>query len=262
VKTPLLSAMSRTVGWLADRRIPRSLRAPIYRGYCRFTGADVQEVRPPLDGYPSLGAFFVRRLVAGARTIEKSPQLLPSPCDSSIQNISKIQEGTILQAKGRPYPIRELLAGVGEDIDLEGGHSWTLYLSPSDYHRVHSPEDASLTEVVWVPGSYYSVAPKVLLKRPGVIAGNERAVLRLETSRGPLFLVMVGALNVARIRVVGVEPGVDIKLNKPFARGEELARFEMGSTVVLVSPKGGITPLDALAEGSPLQLGQALASWN
>ena len=101
----------------------------------------------------------------------------------------------------------------------------------------------------------------MLLKRPGVIAGNERAVLRLETSRGPLFLVMVGALNVARIRVVGVEPGQDTQLDRPFARGEELARFEMGSTVVLVSPSGGLQPLDSLSEGDALRLGQWMANW-
>jgi len=253
--------MSKTVGWIADRRIPRPLREPIYRGYCRFTGASIDEARPPIDGYPSLGAFFVRRLIPGARQVEEAPGLMPSPCDSNIQNISQIQSDTVLQAKGSPYSIREILAGVGEDIDFEGGHAWTLYLSPSDYHRVHSPEDATLTQVRWVPGTFYSVAPKVLLKRPRVLAGNERAVLRLETSRGPLFLVMVGALNVARIRVIGVEPGADTKLNRHFARGEELARFEMGSTVVLISPKGGITPLDGLKETDALRLGQALASW-
>jgi phosphatidylserine decarboxylase len=253
--------MSKTVGWIADRRIPRPLREPIYRGYCRFTGAAIDEARPPIDGYPSLGAFFVRRLAQGARTIEQDPRLLPSPCDSRIQNISTIQSDTVLQAKGSPYSVRDILAGVGEDIDFEGGHAWILYLSPSDYHRVHSPEDATLTEVRWVPGSFYSVAPKVLRKRNGVIAGNERAVLRLETSRGPLFLVMVGALNVARIRVLGVEPGVDTKLDRHFTRGEELARFEMGSTVVLLSPKGGITPLDSLSEADALRLGQAVARW-
>jgi phosphatidylserine decarboxylase len=261
VNTPLLAAMSRTIGWLADRRVPRPLRAPIYKGYCRFTGADPSEASLALDAYPSMGAFFVRHLVDGARPIEQAPGKLPSPCDSRIQNISKVTAGTVLQAKGQPYAIRDLLAGVGEEVDLEGGHAWTMYLSPSDYHRVHSPENARMTEVRWVPGSFYSVAPGVLLKRPGVIAGNERAVLRLETSHGPLFLVMVGALNVARIRVVGVEPGQDTKLDHPFARGEEIARFEMGSTVVLVSPPGGLQPESSLSEGDALRLGQWLGTW-
>jgi phosphatidylserine decarboxylase len=261
VNTPLLAAMSRTIGWLADRRVPRPLRAPIYKGYCRFTGADPSEASLALDAYPSMGAFFVRHLVDGARPIEQAPGKLPSPCDSRIQNISKVTAGTVLQAKGQPYAIRDLLAGVGEEVDLEGGHAWTMYLSPSDYHRVHSPENARMTEVRWVPGSFYSVAPGVLLKRPGVIAGNERAVLRLETSHGPLFLVMVGALNVARIRVVGVEPGQDTKLDHPFARGEEIARFEMGSTVVLVSPPGGLQPESSLSEGDALRLGQWLGNW-
>lgn len=265
MKTPLLSWMSRSVGWLADRRLPAPLRKPIYRTYARFTGASLEEVRAPIESFPSLGAFFVRHLKDGARPIESDPERLPSPADSALQDLSQIQGDTILQAKGMDYSVRELLAGVGAELDLEGGFAWTLYLSPRDYHRVHAPETCRLTEVRWIPGTFYSVRPSILAKKPRVFARNERAVLRLETPRGPLLLVMVGALNVARIRVLGVEPGVDLELDpksaRHFERGAELARFEMGSTVILVAPKGGPVPGASLAQGQAIRLGQSIADW-
>ena len=260
--TPLKMAMSRFVGWLADRKVPRGMRGFVYRGYAKVTGADIDESRGPLEIYPSLGAFFIRELIPGARTIEQDPELIPSPVDGTFQSICPISEGSIIQAKGRDYPVRELLAGIGEDVELEGGHAWTVYLSPRDYHRIHCPEKARLTAARWVPGARHSVAPKVLERRQ-VLSVNERAVLRLETERGPLFLVLVGALNVGRIRVVGVPPSDDAPLGggKEFERGGELARFEMGSTIVLVSPPGGLEPVDGTAEKQSLKMGDAIARW-
>ena len=239
MRTPLRRILSHVFGWLADRRVPQLLRGPLYRGYARFTGANLDESRGPLDIYPSLGAFFVRRLVDGARPIEGDPQQLVSPVDGTLQASGLVSAGSLLQAKGRSYLVRDLLAGVGADLDLEGACAWTLYLGPADYHRIHTPEAGRLVEARWVPGGRYSVAPAVLARR-SVLATNERCVLRLETDRGPLLMVLVGALNVGRIRVLGVQPGWDGPLPTPakFARGEELARFEMGSTVILITPPG------------------------
>jgi len=265
VSTPFLKSMSRTVGWLADRRIPGPLRAPIYRTYARFTGAELGDVAAPLASFPSLGAFFVRHLKPEARPIESDPSMLPSPADSMLQDLSCIAKDTILQAKGMDYGVRELLAGVGAELDLEGGFAWTLYLSPRDYHRVHAPETCRLTEVRWIPGCFYSVRPSILAKKPRVFARNERAVMRLETEHGPLLMVMVGALNVARIRILGVEPGEDLAFDpdsqRQFERGAELARFEMGSTVILVAPAGGLQPNATLGQGDAIKLGQPIADW-
>jgi phosphatidylserine decarboxylase len=265
VNTPFLARMSRTVGWLADRRVPGPLRAPLFRTYARFTGATLDEVAAPLETFPSLGAFFVRHVKPEARPIESDPTRLPSPADSMLQDLSCIRGDTILQAKGMDYSVRELLAGVGDDLDLEGGHAWTLYLSPRDYHRVHAPETCRLTEVRWVPGSFYSVRPSILAKKPRVFAQNERAVLRLETIHGPLILVMVGALNVARIRVLGIELGVDLELEpdsqRHFERGAELARFELGSTVILVAPAASLQPNADLTQGQAIKMGQPIADW-
>ncbi|MBL8800485.1 MAG: phosphatidylserine decarboxylase [Planctomycetes bacterium] len=259
--TPFKRALSLGVGWLADRRLPRPLRAPLYRTYSRAYGVNLDEVRLELAEHPSFTAFFIRRLRDGARAFDPRPEVFPAPCDGTVQALDGIERGTILQAKGRPYAVRELLGGVGEDVELEGGQAWTVYLSPRDYHRVHCPLDARLVEVRTLPGARHSVAPKVLLSRPKVFSINERAVLRLESADGPWFLVMVGALNVGRIRVVGVEPEHQGPLAAPrnFARGDELARFEMGSTVVLVLPRSTPAWRAQLALGAPVRMGQSFA---
>jgi phosphatidylserine decarboxylase len=257
--TPLARTSSRLCGWLADRKLPTLLRAPVYRAYARATGADLSELRLALADHPSLGAFFVRRLKDGARTFPKDPDVLPSPVDGRVQMFCRIEQGSVLQAKGRPYSVAELLGDERAARELEGGHAWTLYLSPRDYHRIHAPVDGELASLAWLPGELHSVAPNVLARKPKVLSVNERAVLRLDTARGPFVLVAVGALNVGRIRVVGVD--VHAPAPRPalaFARGAELARFEMGSTVVLLSPRGGFAPQPGLSLGAGLKMGDVI----
>ena len=252
--------LSRLVGWAVDRRVPRFLRGGVYGGFARYAGADLSEMRLRIADYPSLGAFFVRELKPGLRPVDADPDALVSPVDGTVQTSCPVERGTILQAKGRPYSVAELCGGLDAGLDLDGGHAWTIYLSPRDYHRVHAPIAARLGAVAWLPGDLLSVAPKVLARRAKVLSINERAVLRLDGARGPLFLVMVGALNVGRIRVVGLEPGRPAPQVRPleFERGGELARFEMGSTVVLVAPPRSYTALDGLALGMALRLGQPI----
>lgn len=247
-------------GWAADRRLPKFLRSPIYRTYAKFTGADLDEMQGRLQDYPSLGTFFVRRLKDGVRVFDLDEDTLPSPVDCLVQSSSPIEGDEVIEAKGRKYGIRELLAGVGADVELEGGHQFTLYLGPRDYHRVHCPEAAELVEAKHVLGERFSVQPKVLAKRR-VLPVNERAVLRLHSDRGPYFMVLVGALIVGRIRIVGVEPMFSGTFPEPrrFARGEEIGRFEMGSTVVLVTPPGFLEPNAEIEVGQTLTMGSAIA---
>ncbi len=260
--TPFQRALSLGVGWLADRRIPRPLRAPLYRAYSRAYRVDLGEVRLELPEHPSFASFFVRRLRDGARSFADGLDEFPAPCDGTVQSLDRIEKGTILQAKGRPYSVRELLGGVGAELELEGGQAWTIYLSPRDYHRVHAPLDATLVQARWLPGARYSVAPKVLLARPKVFSINERVVMRLESRDGPLLLVMVGALNVGRIRVVGVEPDAEGQLDSPrkLARGEELARFELGSTVILILPPQPRAWRTRHALGQAVRMGEPFAT--
>jgi phosphatidylserine decarboxylase len=259
--TAFRRALSRTTGWLADRTIPRPLRGAVYRGYARATGADLAEVRLPLAEHPSLGAFFVRRLKEGARPIERDPAFFVSPVDGTVQSLGPLERGTLLQAKGKPYALRELLGGV-DDPALEGGCAWTIYLSPRDYHRIHAHEDCRLTRAHWLAGSLYSVAPALLARRM-VLPVNERVALRLETARGPFWLVLVGATNVGRMRVVGLPTGREGPIEPPlaFQRGAELARFELGSTIVLLAPRGLAAPLAGLREGQTVKLGQPIGRY-
>jgi len=263
VSKRLRITVSHFVGWLADRRIPGFLRAPVYRIYARVTGADLTEVRPPLRAYASLSAFFVRRLIDGARPLPEDPAAVASPVDGTLQALGNVTEGSLLQAKGHAYEVRELLGGLGEQVDLKGATSWTIYLSPRDYHRIHAPVDCRMTAVRWIPGDRHSVQPKVLARRR-VFPINERCVLLLESAHGPFFLVLVGALNVGRIRVLGVEPGRQGELAQPqsFARGEELARFEMGSTILLIAPRGQASPLPDFPQGTRILLGQSIGHWD
>lgn len=253
-------ALSAFVGWVADRKIPGPLRGPVYRGFARASGVRLEEARGPLSIYPSLSAFFVRQLVDGARPVDQAPERLVSPVDGTVQAIAPVDDGRVVQAKGQDYGLRALLAGVGEDLDLEGALAWTLYLGPRDYHRIHAPEAGHLVEARWVPGSRFSVAPAVLARRT-VLSINERCVLRLETGRGPVLMVLVGALNVGRIRVIGIQPGEDTRLARQVARGEELARFELGSTVVLITPPGAALPSADVFEGQPVRQGANLGQW-
>ena len=255
MRTPVRTALSHAAGWVADRRIPRPLRSTVYRAYARFTGADLGEVRDPLADHPSLAEFFVRRLKEGARPIASASEELASPCDGTVQSIGTVERGGVLQAKGRAYRVGELLGDEEAAARCEGGSSWTIYLSPRDYHRVHAPEACSLAAVRRIGGSRFSVAPAVLDRRL-VLPVNERAVFELRTSHGPLWLVMVGALNVGRICVAGETVPCAL------GRGEELARFEMGSTVVLVAPRGVARPIPGLASGSPVRLGAPIGTWS
>jgi phosphatidylserine decarboxylase len=253
----LRRGLSRLAGWGADRRVPRALRAPIYRGFARWTGADLSEVRLPLAEFPSLGAFFVRELVPGARPADPDLRAVVSPVDGTVQTVCRIERGCVLQAKGRTYSAREIAGGLDAGLELEGGTAWTIYLSPRDYHRIHAPVSATLAAARWIDGERFSVAPRVLERRR-VLDVNERAVLRLESGAGTFLLVLVGALNVGRIRVVGVEPSYAAEPARPgrrFQRGEELARFEMGSTIVLLAPRGTAEAESGLKPGDPIRLG-------
>jgi phosphatidylserine decarboxylase len=254
-------ALSRAVGWVADRRIPRPLRAPVYRAYARFTGADLSEMREPLAQHTSFCEFFVRHLKHGARPIASASEVLASPCDGTVQSVGPIERGSILQAKGRGYPLAELLGDGAAAAACDGGFAWTIYLSPRDYHRVHAPEACTLLALRRIAGARFSVAPSVLDRRL-VLPVNERAVFDLRCTHGSLYLVMVGALNVGRIRIAGERGETPGDIPRRFARGEELARFEMGSTVVLVAPRGSARPSPDLTAGDSVRLGAPIGMWS
>ncbi len=259
-------------------RCTRSARMPLRRSITRWFvrrfGVDMSEAaQPDLDAYPNFNRFFTRALRPGARTITTDPRALACPVDGYVSQKGTILGGEIFQAKGHRYSVGQLLGGKDElAAPFRGGAFATLYLSPGDYHRIHMPLDGRLQEMVHIPGRLFSVAPACVQGIPGLFARNERVVCLFDTAHGPLALVLVGAINVGSIETVWageVTPprGKRIAVNRypgagaaavELAKGDEMGRFNMGSTVIILLGPNHVRWHDDLTEGARVRLGQAI----
>jgi phosphatidylserine decarboxylase len=210
-------------------------------------------VQPDPFAYPSFNAFFTRALREGVRHADPDPDAILSPADGRISQIGRIEGGRILQAKGRTYSVAELLADPQAAEKYRAGAFATIYLSPRDYHRVHMPLDGELVETVHVPGRLFSVAPGPVAGIPNLFARNERLVCHFQGERGPFVVAMVGAMLVSGITTVWsgkVVPAYARAITRRDWRGRgirlarftEMARFEMGSTVIVLVPAGRFDP--------------------
>ena len=264
------AAYSALVGWGATRPLPSRLRGLAYRAFARAVGANLDEVELALGGYPSLGDFFARRLRSGAREVDAAPGAIISPCDGVLAARGTAVAGALVQAKGRTYQLAELVADAELAERLTGGPYATIYLSPRDYHRVHAPVDARIEGYDYLPGALWPVNPRVAARRDGLLARNERVVIRMRSgSLGRIALVMVGAAGVGNIRLAPALGGDDsarwraageprrVELGGvELARGEELGAFRLGSTVVLIFEPGGAELSGEV--GDPLRFGQRI----
>lgn len=193
------------------------------------------------------------------------------PCDGRISQIGSIQSGNVLQAKGRDYTVTQLLGGDTELAKMfEQGQFATLYLSPRDYHRVHMPCTGQLRTMIHVPGRLFSVSPATVQQIPEIFARNERLVCLFDTDQGPMAMVLVGAINVAAIETVwaglvtppaGYEVtrrdyGSALGMTVELQRGQEMGRFNMGSTVILLAPSS-VAFSDAWQAQMSVQFGQS-----
>ncbi len=261
--------ISRLVFLLTQLQTP--LAQPVMAWFSKVYGIDMQEAAcTEFSGYASFNAFFTRALRAGARPIAAGDNLIVSPSDGRISQLGRIEDGKIFQAKGHSYTAAELLGDEAKAQAFEGGQFITVYLSPRDYHRVHMPLSAHLRDTLHVPGRLFSVAPHTVAHVPRLFARNERVVCFFEAEKGPVAQVLVGAINVAAIETVWaglITPPAawgprwlahrgDIELK----RGEEMGRFNMGSTVILLLPAGTQWNSD-LKAGDPVKMGQALGQW-
>lgn len=254
---------SLAVGWGARRTVPRSLRGPIYTAFARAVGARLDEVAGPLDAYPTFGAFFARRLRAQARPLAGGDDVAVSPCDGLVTAAGRATDGRLVQAKGRRYALADLLADREVAAAVAGGAYATIYLSPRDYHRVHAPCDVELEGYTHVPGARLPVSPRWADCVPNLYARNERLVLRLRSAAGTIAIVLVGAAAVGHLVVVAgdreqVAAG-SVQCTPPIAcrRGDELAYFGLGSTVVVVFPPGAAEL--CVRAGDRIRFGEALA---
>jgi phosphatidylserine decarboxylase len=219
--------------------------------------------------YASFNAFFTRALRPGARTPDADPRALLMPADGRISQCGPIVDGRIFQAKGQSFTAAELLGSQTDAAPFHDGVFATVYLSPRDYHRVHMPCTGTLRETVHVPGRLFSVGTAAVAGVPRLFARNERLVCHFDTEFGPMASVMVGALLVSGVETVwsGVEiPAYGAAITRKDWRDRnitlegfaEMARFNYGSTVIILLPKGVATLDPALGAESPVQLGQRL----
>nr|HEX4317110.1 archaetidylserine decarboxylase [Kofleriaceae bacterium] len=224
------------------------LRPPAYRAFARAVGANLGEAELDLRAYETFGDLFVRKLRAGVRPIDPAPASIISPCDGVVAAEGHADGGAMIQAKGRDYSLAELVADAALASSLDGGAYTTIYLSPRDYHRVHAPVGGRVVKYHYVPGALWPVNPRVANRRDRLLSRNERVVIEVETARGArVAVVMVGASGVGNIDLVhGPESAIwraaaeprTLEVDAPVARGDELAAFRLGSTVVLVFPRG------------------------
>jgi phosphatidylserine decarboxylase len=239
-----------------------------------IAGVDWSEARhrDPAD-YPHFNAFFTRELRDGVRPQDEEEEALVSPCDGHISELGNIMGTQLFQAKGHSYSLRALLANDVLCADWENGYFFTIYLSPRDYHRVHMPLAGTLRHMTYVPGRLFSVAPYTVRQIPGLFARNERVISVFDTDIGPVAQVLVGAMLVSSMETVwagevtpnkssSVFTGDYVDQDVHLARGDEMGRFNMGSTVILVLPRGSLRDHADLSAGNPLRQGQRLALLN
>lgn len=220
--------------------------------------------------FPSFNAFFTRALKPEARPLADSPGSIVCPVDGHISQLGEIRGERIFQAKGHDYSLLELLGGATDLAEhFQDGEFATLYLSPRDYHRIHMPLSGRLTDMLYVPGRLFSVAPHTVRRVPRVFARNERLIALFETEAGPMAMVLVGALFVACIETVWsgvVTPPHGYRIRREsfadrpvqLARGAEMGRFNMGSTVILLFGRNRLAWSSGLAAGQVVRMGQDL----
>jgi phosphatidylserine decarboxylase len=251
------------------------VRAPwfknlLIRGFLKLYSVDMTEaVQSDPYSYGSFNEFFTRALQPSTRRIAPDPKVVACPVDGTISEAGTIKGNTLIQAKGRDYTLAELLAAQSWARDFEGGSFATIYLAPFNYHRIHMPLSGQLRETVYVPGRLFSVNSTTALHVPRLFARNERVLTLFDTAFGHMALVMVGALNVGSIATVwagDIAPAPRRVLTRlppqavGLAKGAELGRFNMGSTVILLFPRYRVRWLAQVRAGAAVQLGQALGA--
>lgn len=241
------------------------------RWFVRKYGVNMAEAaNPDLASYPTFNEFFTRPLKAGARP--QAETMLVCPVDGAISQLGPIQKDQIFQAKGHSYSTTALVGGDAQlAAEFQDGSFATIYLSPKDYHRIHMPCDGRLTRMIYVPGDLFSVNPATARGVPGLFARNERVVCVFETAQGPFVLTLVGATIVGSMATVWhgvVNPPRSKQVcewryddqNVVLKKGEEMGRFLLGSTVVLLFPQSAQVQFNPGWDASrPVRLGEAMS---
>jgi len=263
-------AMTRLAGLLASAELGALTTWVVRRFVAKYKVNMSQAHEADPAQYKSFNAFFTRALRDGARPLAKASWL--SPVDGAISQFGQIEKDQIFQAKGHHYSTSALVGGDSAlAAQFENGHFATLYLSPRDYHRIHMPCAGRLLRMVHVPGDLFSVNPSTARGVPGLFARNERVVCTFETAHGPLVMALVGATIVGSMSTVWhgqVNPPRPGQLrewryetqNIQLAQGQEMGRFLLGSTVVMLFAKNSISFAQNWAAAGAIQMGQAMSA--
>jgi phosphatidylserine decarboxylase len=262
------NAWSRVIGSIAHARLPKLITKPSVRWFAKRYGIAIEDAELPLGEYRTVGHFFTRRLKPGARSIDRRPGFAVSPADGHVLNSGELDDGQLIQAKGRHFSVEALLKDPDKAKLFKGGSWATVYLSPRDYHRVHHPVEGTLAEAHYIPGYLWPVNKAAVENVDQLFCVNERVVTYVDSPLGLVATIMVGATSVGHISVAydaelhsnkGCQPGVrHFDGSNRIARGDELGTFHLGSTaIVLFSDKG--IQLEPLEDGQPIVLGQPIA---
>ena len=265
--------LSSIMHWFMQVETPW-IKNTVIKSLTKIYGIDITEAADEdIDSYQHFNAFFTRALKPDARPIDERVSAWVSPVDGLISQSTHIDGNQIIQAKCHPYTVEAL---VGGDITyaktFQNGDAAVIYLSPKDYHRIHMPVDGVLLSMTYVPGDLFAVNPATVRNVDGLFARNERLVIRFESEQGPFCLIMVGAIFVGSMQTVWegkitpeYEPTIKHwdynEANLRFSKGDEIGRFNMGSTVVLLTPEGQLPELGQIEKDTPIQMGQHLANY-
>jgi len=256
--------LTRFMGWFS--KIEHPLVARLSIGVWRlFAELDLSEAKK--SRFASMHDCFTRELKDGARPIDADPGVLSSPCDAIVGACGPIAGTTVLQAKGAPYPLIDLLGDPALVETYRDGSYVTLRLKSSMYHRFHAPADLSVEHVTYISGDVWNVNPPALKRVEKLYCKNERAVIRTRLTDGgaPITLVPVAAILVASIRLHWLDVLLHLRYRGPndipcrasFTKGQEMGWFEHGSTIIVFAPKG-FRLVDGITDGSPIRMGEAL----
>lgn len=247
----------------------RWFKSALISWFARQYDVDLNEaLEPDLAAYPSFNAFFTRALRADARSIDSREDSIVSPADGRLTQFGAIEGGRVIQAKGFDYSLADLLGEPAGTTDLfDGGLTATIYLAPHNYHRVHAPVTGRLVKMRYIAGRRFSVNATTASWISRLYCRNERLVCWFEADFGRYAAVLVGALNVSSISTTltgEIRSGRDFQRaysnSDEIGRGEEFARFNLGSTVVLVLPRGSARFVDALLPGQTVRVGERIAA--
>ena len=257
--------LSRLAGYFARSQTPW-IRRTFIRTFSRVYGVDLSEAgRSSPDDYDSFNDFFTRELRAGARPIATDPLVMLCPADGSISQVGNLTDDKLIQAKGTSYSLRSLTTA---DLpQFHGGTFATVYLAPSDYHRVHLPVTARLKRTIAIPGELFSVNANTEAAISDLFCRNERLVCHFESDHGDMLVILVGALIVASIETVWSGPQSPFRSHSEndyrlcFERGCEIGRFLLGSTVIICFEPGRVELDGTLHPGTKVRMGQTIGQF-